>query len=71
LLRQIDAVLDLSAIHHVLAPHYAAGGRPSIDPELRICMLLAGYAVLADCHPAAFKYKNLRDAQSSLPHRLG
>ncbi len=45
LLRQIDAVLDLSTIHRrTLAPYYAAGGRPSIDPELMIRMLLVGYA---------------------------
>jgi hypothetical protein len=68
---QIDAVLDLSAIRHTLAPYYAAGGRHSIDPELMIRMLLVDYAVLADRHPAAFTYNNLRDAQLSLPHRLG
>lgn len=44
LLRQIDAVLDLSAIRCVLVPYYASGGRPSIDPELMIRMLLIGYA---------------------------
>ena len=44
LLRKIDAVLDLSTIRRTLAPHYAAGGRPSIDPELMIRMLLVGYA---------------------------
>ena len=44
LLRQIDAVLDLSTIRRTLAPYYAAGGRPSIDPELMIRMLLVGYA---------------------------
>jgi transposase len=44
LLRQIDAVLDLSTIRRALAPYYAAGGRPSIDPELMIRMLLVGYA---------------------------
>src|SRR3984957_19480616 len=43
LLRQIDAVLDLSTIRRTLAPYYAAGGRPSIDPELMIRMLLIGY----------------------------
>ena len=42
LLRQIDAVLDLSTIRRTLAPYYAAGGRPSIDPELMIRMLLVG-----------------------------
>ena len=44
LLRQIDAVLDLSTIRRPLAPYYAVGGRPSIDPELMIRMLLVGYA---------------------------
>ncbi len=44
LLRQIDAVLDLSSIRRTLAPYYAAGGRPSIDPALMIRMLLVGYA---------------------------
>ncbi len=44
LLRHIDAVLDLSAIRQTVAPYYAVGGRPSIDPELMIRMLLVGYA---------------------------
>jgi transposase len=44
LLRRIDAVLDLSSIRLALAPYYALGGRPSIDPELMIRMLLVGYA---------------------------
>jgi transposase len=43
LLRQIDAVLDLSTLRQMLAPYYASGGRPSIDPELMIRMLLVGY----------------------------
>jgi transposase len=43
LLRQIDAVLDLSTIRRRLAPYYAAGGRPSIDPELMIRMLLENF----------------------------
>src|SRR6201999_359064 len=38
-----DAVLDLSSIRRTLAPYYAAGGRPSIDPALMIRMLLVGY----------------------------
>ena len=44
LLRQIDAVLDLGEIRRSLAPYYAAIGRPSIDPELMLRMLLIGYA---------------------------
>jgi transposase len=43
LLRRIDAILDLSFVREVLAPHYARGGRPSIAPELLIRMLLVGY----------------------------
>ena len=43
LLRRIDAVLDLGAIRQTLAPYYATGGRPSVDPELMIRMLLIGY----------------------------
>ena len=43
LLRQIDAVLDLSGLHRKLASYYSHTGRPSIDPELMIRMLLVGY----------------------------
>jgi transposase len=44
LVRQIGAVLDLSWVHAELAPYYAQVGRPSIDPELMIRMLIVGYA---------------------------
>lgn len=43
LLRKIDAVLDLSGLRAQLAPFYSHTGRPSIDPELMIRMLLIGY----------------------------
>lgn len=43
LLRRTCAILDLSFVREVMAPHYARGGRPSIDPELLIRMLLVGY----------------------------
>ena len=43
LLRKIDAVLDLSDLRRELAPFYSHTGRPSIDPELMIRMLLVGY----------------------------
>jgi transposase len=43
LLRKIDAVLDLSDLRAQLAPYYSHTGRPSIDPELMIRMLLIGY----------------------------
>jgi len=32
LVRQIDAVLDLSWVHKELASYYSHTGRPSIDP---------------------------------------
>lgn len=43
LLRRVDAVLDLSWVREVMAPHYSSTGRPSIDPELMVRMLLVGY----------------------------
>ena len=43
LLRRVDAVLDLSFVRTSLAEHYSHTGRPSIDPELMIRMLLVGY----------------------------
>jgi transposase len=43
LLRGIDRFLDLSNLHQRLAPYYSHTGRPSIDPELLIRMLIIGY----------------------------
>src|SRR5438067_2058785 len=43
LLRQIHAVLDLGQLHQLLAPFYSHTGRPSIDPELMLRMLIVGY----------------------------
>ena len=43
LLRRIDRFVDLSEIRRFLAPFYSATGRPSIDPELMIRMLIVGY----------------------------
>jgi len=43
LLRQIAKVLDLSEVRQKLAPYYSNTGRPSLDPELTIRMLLIGY----------------------------
>ncbi|MEI9902444.1 MAG: IS1182 family transposase [Hyphomicrobium sp.] len=43
LVRKIDAVLDLGWVHKELAPYYSHTGRPSIDPELMIRMLIVGY----------------------------
>ena len=43
LLRSIDRFVDLSSIRGHLADFYSHTGRPSIDPELLIRMLLVGY----------------------------
>ena len=43
LLRSIDRFVDLSSIRAHLADFYSDTGRPSIDPELMIRMLLVGY----------------------------
>lgn len=43
-LRALDAVLDFHRVRTVLADHYSRTGRPSIDPELILRMLLVGYA---------------------------
>jgi transposase len=43
LLRRIDAVLDLGEVRAQLKPFYSSIGRPSVDPELMIRMLIVGY----------------------------
>ncbi len=43
LLRGVDRFLDLGELRRHLAPFYSHTGRPSIDPELMIRMLIVGY----------------------------
>ena len=43
LLRLIDRFVDLSGLRSHLRPFYSDIGRPSIDPELMIRMLIVGY----------------------------
>jgi transposase len=43
LLRSIDRFVDLSELRRELAPFYSTLGRPSIDPELMIRILIVGY----------------------------
>jgi transposase len=45
LLRSIDRFVDLSSIREHLRPYYSETGRPSIDPELMIRMLIIGYCM--------------------------
>ena len=44
LLRGIDRCLDLGELRRHLAPFYSDTGRPSIDPELMVRMLIVGYS---------------------------
>src|SRR5437763_6032239 len=43
LLRKIDRFLDLGTLRRELAPFYSSIGRPSVDPELLVRMLIVGY----------------------------
>src|SRR6202790_4206770 len=43
MLRSIDRFVDLSDVRSHLAPFYSSTGRPSIDPELLVRMLLVGW----------------------------
>ena len=43
LLRSIDRFVELDGLRRELAPFYSDIGRPSVDPELMIRMLIVGY----------------------------
>jgi len=43
LLRSIDRFVELGELRRELAPFYSSIGRPSVDPELMIRMLIVGY----------------------------
>jgi transposase len=43
LLRSIDRFVEFDGLRRELAPFYSAIGRPSVDPELMIRMLIVGY----------------------------
>src|SRR5262249_31985996 len=43
LLRSIDRFVELDGLRQELAPFYSELGRPSVDPELLIRMLIVGY----------------------------
>jgi transposase len=64
LVRKIAAVLDLSWVHAELAAHYSNNGRPSIDPELMIRMLIVGYVFAIRSERAL-----CRDVQVNLAYR--
>ena len=62
--RNIAAVLDLSWVHSELAQFYPKMGRPSIDPELMIRMLIIGYVFAIRSERAI-----CRDLQVNLAYR--
>jgi transposase len=62
--RQIASVLELSWVHSELAPFYPKLGRPSIDPELMIRMLIVGYVFAIRSERAL-----CRDVQVNLAYR--
>src|SRR6516164_3866679 len=62
--RQIASVLDLSWVHLELAPFYPNVGRPSIDPELMVRMLIVGYVFAIRSERAL-----CRDVQVNLAYR--
>jgi Transposase domain (DUF772) len=45
LLCKIDRFVDLSEVRRHLEPYYSETGRPSIDPEVMIRMLIVGYGL--------------------------
>src|SRR5712671_7485212 len=67
MLRSIDRFVDLGDVRAHLAPFYSSTGRPSIDPELLIRILIVGYCfgIRSErrlCEPTA----TLPDASSNL-----
>ena len=64
LLRRLDAVLDLTWLRAELAPFYSHTGRPSVDPELMIRMLLVGY-----CYSIRSERRLCQEVELNLAYR--
>jgi transposase len=64
LLRAIDRFVDLGDLRARLAPFYSSMGRPSIDPELLIRMLLIGY-----CHGIRSERRLCEEVHLNLAYR--
>ena len=64
LLRQIDAFLDLSDLRNHLSSYYSPIGRPSVDPELMIRMLIVGY-----CHGIRSERRLCEEVHLNLAYR--
>ena len=64
LLRAIDRFVDLGDLRARLAPFYSSMGRPSIDPERLIRMLLIGY-----CHGIRSERRLCEEVHLNLAYR--
>jgi transposase len=64
MLRRIDRFVDLSGVRAHLEPYYSDVGRPSIDPELMIRMLLVGY-----CHGIRSERRLCEEVHLNLAYR--
>ena len=64
LLRRLDAVLDLNWLRNELSPFYSHTGRPSVDPELMIRMLLVGY-----CYSIRSERRLCQEVELNLAYR--
>jgi transposase len=64
LLRGIDRCLDLGGLRQHLSSHYSHTGRPSIDPELMIRMLIIGY-----CYGIRSERRLCEEVQLNLAYR--
>lgn len=54
-LRAIDGVIDLSSVRTHLTEFYSSTGRPSVDPELMMRMLLVGWGTRYEADDEAGK----------------
>ena len=64
MLRSIDRFVDLSEVRQHLVPFYSAIGRPSIDPELLVRMLIVGY-----CHGIRSERRLCEEVHLNLAYR--
>ncbi len=64
LLRSIERFVDLGSVRAHLAPFYSSTGRPSVDPELMIRMLIVGY-----CHGIRSERRLCEEVHLNLAYR--
>jgi transposase len=64
LVRKLDALLEFEPIRDRLGPFYSEIGRPSVDPELMIRMLLIGY-----CYSIRSERKLCEEVRFNLAYR--